>query len=187
MSIREKIVDYEEKKEDIEHWFMLKGEFRYERIIKFMLGKSIPCTWENVTNYIKYDKRILINSFKYIVFLEEFYKSMISKNKKYDEERLIAMDFKVALQKYLSIGEKAKYDEMNLKVLKEKMDLINDFRNSVAHNKILLDRTFFGNDLEESLNIIIEILPKSYRSGFKKDINNCNRGMTDGLWHIILK
>lgn len=34
---------------------------------------------ENITNYMKYDKRILYNSFKYIVVLEELFKSMIAK------------------------------------------------------------------------------------------------------------
>ena len=82
MFLEEMVVDYTENKEDIKHWTTLKGEYRYERIINFMKKNNIPCTWKNVTNYVKYDKRLLINIFKYIVFIEEFYKSMIYKNKK---------------------------------------------------------------------------------------------------------
>ena len=66
MSIENQIVDYKDNIEDIEHWVTLKGEFRYETIIAFLKEKGIECTWKNVTNYIKYDKRILVNSFKYL-------------------------------------------------------------------------------------------------------------------------
>ena len=74
MKLENEIIDYDENKKDILHWTKLKGEYRYFSIIEFLKGKNIKCTWNNVTNYIKYDKRILINSFKYIVFIEKLYK-----------------------------------------------------------------------------------------------------------------
>ena len=59
---------------------------------------------------MKYDKRILYNSFKYIVVLEELFKSMIAKNSLYREEDLLTMDFKTALEKLLSLNKKVEFD-----------------------------------------------------------------------------
>ena len=87
--LEEKIIDYKEHEEEILHWVNLKGEYRYLTIIEFLKKKNIECTWNNVTYYIKYDKRILINSFKYIVFLEELYKSFIKKHKTINQGNLI--------------------------------------------------------------------------------------------------
>lgn len=67
---------------------------------------------ENITNYMKYDKRILYNSFKYIVVLEELFKSMIAKNSLYREEDLLTMDFKTALEKLLSLNKKLSLMEL---------------------------------------------------------------------------
>lgn len=91
--LEEKIIDYKEYVQEILHWVNLKGEYRYLTIIEFLKKKNIECTWNNVTYYIKYDKRILINSFKYIVFLEELYKSFIKKHKIINQGNLLRFEF----------------------------------------------------------------------------------------------
>ena len=186
MLLEDTIIDYKENKDDIEHWTLLKGDYRYERIISFMNNKNIPCTWKNVTNYIKYDKRILINSFKYLVFLEEFYKSVISRKTKRKVKDIIFMDFRNALDEYLSLEDKLNFDEMDLSILDKEKETVIQFRNSICHNKILLDRKYNNKDLEETLNIVIKILPKTYRDGFIKDINECAKRLVEKLYHIEL-
>lgn len=184
MSLKDKIIDYEKHKEDIEHWALLKGEYRYEKIITFLGSQHIPCNWKNVTNYIKYDKRILINALKYLVFLEELYKSFIAKygnNKNYQ-----GMYFQKAYYNYLLLGEVANFDGIDLNTMKEYKDSICLFRNNVVHNKVLLGRKFTGCSLEEVLQKIVLILPLSYRDGFVKDINGCSRRLTEDYWHIDL-
>ena len=84
-----------------------------------MKSNKIPLEWKNITNYMKYDKRILYNSFKYIVVLEELFKSMIAKNSLYREEDLLTMDFKTALEKLLSLNKKVEFDGIDYDLLKK--------------------------------------------------------------------
>lgn len=184
MSLENKIVDYQTNKKDIEHWVALKGEYRYESIIAFLESKNIQCNWKNVTYYIKYDKRLLINSFKYIVFLEEMYKSLIYKFN--PKARIASMNFQNAYFEYLSLGEKAVIDDVDLNAMSEFKKSINSFRNKVVHNKILLNQQFNGVSLQEVLKQFIAILPASYKNGFIKDINSCSKGLLEKQWHIEL-
>lgn len=183
MSIEKEIIDYEKNKEDISHWVLLKGEYRYEEIIMFLRDKKIECTWKNVTYFIKYDKRLLINSFKYIVFFEELIKSLIWRKKQNGKSKIINLDFKDAISNYLAI-EGIDDEIINSKYLKENYETINIFRNSVVHNKVLLGHKFNGKELEDVLNIFKNILPPDYREGFSNDINKSSIGITDKLWHI---
>lgn len=186
MKLENEIIDYDESKKDILHWTKLKGEYRYFSIIEFLKGKNIKCTWNNVTNYIKYDKRILINSFKYIVFLEELYKSFIIQYSDIEQDKLLKLDFSVTLDKYLSLKDKANYDGIDLELLKKEKRTINAYRNQVVHNKIILCDKYEGKELEETLKIFIRILPISYRNGFIEDINKCSKNLVETLWHIEL-
>ena len=185
--LKNEIIDYKQHEKEICHWVNLKGEYRYQAIIDFLKKKNIICSWNSVTYYIKYDKRILINSFKYIVFLEELYKSFIKQNKDVKQSKLLRYEFRKALDEYLSIGDKANYDDIDLKLLIAEKNTINLFRNNVVHNKILLTHLYNGKTLEEVLNIFVKILPKSYRAGYVKDMNSCSIGITDKSWHIEIK
>ena len=184
MSLENKIIDYQTNKKDIEHWVALKGEYRYEAIIDFLVSKNIECNWMNVTYYIKYDKRILINSFKYIVFLEEMYKSFISKcNLK---AKVSGMNFQNAYYEFVLLGDKACFDGVDINKMAEYKKSINAFRNKVVHNNVLLNQKFNGVSLEEVLKQFSEILPMSYRAGFIRDINSCSKGLLEEYWHIEL-
>lgn len=184
MSLKDKIVDYETNEKDIEHWVTLKGEYRYLSIISFLESHNIERNWKNITCYIKYDKRILINSFKYIVFLEEMYKSFISK---YNPENKISnLNFQNAYHLYLSLGKKAAFDGVDLSSMEQYKKAINSFRNKVVHNNVLLNQKFNGLALEEVLKHFIDILPISYRNGFIGDINSCSKGLLEDCWHIEL-
>lgn len=184
MSLQDKIVDYEINQKDIEHWVALKGEYRYLSIISFLESHNIECNWKNVTYYIKYDKRILINSFKYIVFLEEMYKSFISKFS--PNNKITNMNFQSAYCGYLSLGKKAFFDGVDLNAMQVYKKYINSFRNKVVHNNVLLNQKFNGVSLTEVLKQFIQILPKSYRNGFISDINSCSKGLLEDYWHIKL-
>ena len=187
MALKDLITDYEENKDDIIKWTNLKGEYRYKKLIEFLKSNKIPLEWKNITNYMKYDKRILYNSFKYIVVLEELFKSMIAKNSLYREEDLLTMDFKTALEKLLSLNKKVEFDGIDYDLLKKEKGAINSFRNAVAHNKMLLNRKYRGPEeynnhipgktLVEVLDIYKRIIPESYRTGFCNDIYNSKNGL----------
>ena len=180
MALKDLIVDYDENEQDINKWTTLKGTYRYIKMIKFMKKNKLSLDWQNLTNYMKYDKRILYNSFKYIVVLEELFKSLIAKNSSYKEENLLTMDFKTALSKLLSLNKKTEFDGINFDFLKKEQGAINSFRNAVAHNKMLLDGKYIGpeefkkhipgKNLQEILEIYKQIIPEPYRKGFISDI-----------------
>lgn len=187
MSIENQINDYSKNKDIIDHWLTLKGEYRYKIIINFLKENSIECTWNNITHYIKYDKRLLINLFKYIVFLEELFKSFISQYKQINPNKILSYSFKKSLIEFLLLKENNKYDDMDLALLDNEKNSIIELRNSIVHNKILLNRKFNNKNLKEMINIFIKILPKSYRNGFIKDINNCSKNLNENLWYIKLE
>ena len=180
MALKDLIADYDENEQDIIKWTTLKGSYRYIKMIKFMKKNKLSLDWQNVTNYMKYDKRILYNSFKYIVVLEELFKSLIAKNSTYKEEELLTMDFKAALSKLLSLNKIIEFDGINFDIMKKEQGAINSFRNAVAHNKMLLERKYIGSEefkknipgknLQEILEIYKQIIPKSYRKGFISDM-----------------
>lgn len=180
MALKDLIADYDENEQDIIKWTTLKGSYRYIKMIKFMKKNKLSLDWQNVTNYMKYDKRILYNSFKYIVVLEELFKSLIAKNSTYKEEELLTMDFKAALSKLLSLNKIIEFDGINFDIMKKEQGAINSFRNAVAHNKMLLERKYIGSEefkknipgknLQEILEIYKQIIPESYRKGFISDM-----------------
>lgn len=180
MALKDLIADYDENEQDIIKWTTLKESYRYIKMIKFMKKNKLSLDWQNVTNYMKYDKRILYNSFKYIVVLEELFKSLIAKNSTYKEEELLTMDFKAALSKLLSLNKIIEFDGINFDIMKKEQGAINSFRNAVAHNKMLLERKYIGSEefkknipgknLQEILEIYKQIIPESYRKGFISDM-----------------
>lgn len=180
------ITDYDQNVEDIQHWVMLKGEYRYKKIIDFMTENSISCDWKTITNYIKYDKRILINSFKYLAFLDELFKSFIIKYKvdNSSDKKILDLDFNCLLCKYYSLGSKAVYEEIDVELLDRKQKTINEFRNQVVHNKIILGKNYGGESIAKTLSIFVNILPKTYRHGFITDIQKCSKGLVENTWHI---
>lgn len=154
-------------------------------MIKYMKSQDIILSWSNITNYMKYDKRLLYNSFKYIVILEEFFKSMLANNSEYEEQDLLTMEFSTALKKLVSLNKKIEFADIDFELLKKEKGAIISFRNAVVHNKMLLDRKFRGSDefqkkipgktLKEILDIYEHILPNDYKLGFTSDIFNCSK------------
>lgn len=186
MSLENKIIDYNIHKEDILHWVNLKGEYRYENIIDFLEKNNIECTWKHVSDYIKYDKRILINCFKYFTFLEEFYRSYVIQYHIIDKDNLKNYYFSTAIDNYLQIKENKAYEDIDLALLEKEKKTIIDLRNTVVHNNILLINKYNEKSLKEALVILVNILPKSYRKGYISDINKCKRNLAVDQWFINL-
>ena len=92
----------------------------------------------------------------------------------------------MTLDKYLSLKDKANYDDIDLELLKKEKRTINAYRNQVVHNKIILCDKYEGKTLEETLKMFIRILPISYKNGFIEDINKCYKNLVETLWHIEL-
>ena len=61
MVLKDLIVDYDENEQDIIKLTTLKGTYRYIKMIKFMKKNKLSLDWQNVTNYMKYDKSVNVN------------------------------------------------------------------------------------------------------------------------------
>ncbi len=186
MSLEKEIIDYKENLEDIQHWVTLKGEIRYEKVIEFLKSNNIACTWKNLSSYMRYDKRILFNVFKYIVVLEEMYKAFVARYKEKTKTNVWNSTFAIAYSEFLKLQKDNKYGNISIQTMKKEQKSINCFRNCVVHNKILLNRKFEKKTLEEILNIFVSILPQEYRQGFVSDINGCANGLVEDSWHITI-
>lgn len=176
MSLENEIIDYKENEEDIKYWTQLKGAYRYEKMISFMKSNNLSLDWKNITNYMRYDKRLLFNSFKYVVVVEEMVKSLLYSHERCESDKLLKMEFSTAVTRLNDLNEVITFEGVDFGVLKEEYSAIIDFRNSVVHNKMLLGRDFRWRNsgpkrsLNETLNFFKNIVPNSYREGFVKDI-----------------
>ena len=157
MSLERKIIDYNQNKDDILHWVNLKGEYRYLEIIQFLSEQNIEPTWANVTRYIKYDKRILINAFKYIIFLEELYKSFIMKYKEFNQGDLLRFEFKRSLDEISKEISEEKEDKIELsrEILdKESMKKLEEEKNKLSDptDDLMkdLDKSFYTKSMDLS-------------------------------------
>lgn len=46
--IRDKILDYDECKGDVERWLRLRGEEKYSQFAKMLENEGIDITWKNI-------------------------------------------------------------------------------------------------------------------------------------------
>ena len=56
MEIRKLIVDYEEDKQEIEKWLIVKGERKYLEFVKILQERNIEVSWKNISKYIDMTK-----------------------------------------------------------------------------------------------------------------------------------
>lgn len=91
---KEEIIDYNEHSLEIERWVELKGEQKYLEFIKLLKDNRINVKWDVLKDTYRYDKRLLINIFKYLSFYEEFLRAQLwnsdSKNSYKSLEKLFS-------------------------------------------------------------------------------------------------
>lgn len=186
MSLTKKIIDYKEHKNDVNHWIRLKGEYRYEAMIR-LFGDSIKCTWENLTDAIKYDRRIQHNCFKYYILLEDVFRAALNRKgllkiggDTFDGFRSIINDYVIKCNDDFIEG-------MSYETIKENINVVIEFRNSIMHNDILLGNTFDDKTLKESIEILYKVLPKDYKPGFMRDINGSKNKLSPELDDLFIE
>lgn len=177
MSAREKIIDYNEHSEEIEKWLALKGETKYLRFAELLNENGIPVKWEILKDTYRYDKRLLVNVFKYLSFFEEFLRAQIWNINKTEYEKIEQSFLCEAIDKVLTIKDKIDYKGFSTATLEQSKDKINLLRNCVAHNKIILETEKDGAHIKDILNAFKNCLPESYQQNFVAAINNCTCGL----------
>ena len=177
MSARKKIIDYNENSEEIEKWLALKGETKYLRFADLLTKNDIPVKWQTLKDTYRYDKRLLVNVFKYLSFFEEFLRAQIWNINKPSYKKVEKSFLSEVIDEILAIKDKIDYRCFSIAALEQNNDKINYLRNRVAHNKIILESEKDGANIKEILNVFKNCLPESYQQGFVADINKCVLGL----------
>lgn len=173
MSIELKIIDYNFYKQDIDHWIELKGETKYLEFVKIMEENHIEITWETLKDTYRYDKRLLVNCFKYLSFYEEFLRAQVWNISQENYKNLESKCIIKVIEEVIHLEDKIRYKDFNLQVLKESKNYINYLRNRVMHNKIVLSSVKNKKNIKELLVVFKNCLPETYKNGFVSDINKC--------------
>lgn len=174
--IRERIVDYPAYEEEIEKWLRVKGDEKYSQFADMLEKKNIEVTWSRISDLYRYDKRLLINNFRYVSFFEEYLRAILMNNSddclsKYDdlEERY----FPELMQKVAELNKEILCRYFDNTDLSDKVGPMRELRNRISHNKIMLHQY----DLKETMRLFYRLLPQDYREGYRKDINKCVCGL----------
>ena len=177
MLIENRIIDYAINKNAIDKWLAIKGEQKYLQFVDILEKKGVPCTWNNLDNLCRYDKRLLINVFKYMSFFEDYVRALVW--------NVLGINYKKLEKAYLletinmleKNKEKFLYLDGSIKIIIDNKDYINELRNHISHNKIMLLCNKDGKELNELLYLFKEALLEVYQEGFTKDINSCANGL----------
>lgn len=177
MSAKEKIIDYTLHSAEIEKWLALKGETKYLRFAELLTKNGISVKWQTLKDTYRYDKRLLVNVFKYLSFFEEFLRAQIWNINKATYKKVEKSSLSDVIDKILPIKDKIDYSGFSITALEQNKDKINCLRNRVAHNKIILESEKDGAKIKEILSAFKICLPESYQQGFASDINKCVGGL----------
>lgn len=177
MSVKEEIIDYLVHSEEIEKWLALKGETKYMRFASILITNGVAVEWNVLKDTYRYDKRLLVNIFKYLSFFEEFLRAQIWNISPIGYRKLEEASLMDIMNTVIELKNSVNYIGFSVGVLESNKDYINCLRNRVSHNKIILDSVKNGKTLKDLLLAFKEILPESYRCGFTNDINNCKKNL----------
>lgn len=180
---KEFVSDYEENKEDIEKWFSIKCPEKYRRFAELLESNGEDPTWKRIVDLYKYDKRLIVNCFKYLSFLEEHLRAIVVRHEnkenayeKWQKETMWELEMK--LQKMYRNG--FHFDNPNLE---KDIDNVRELRNAVSHNRILLEEP-----LSEYIGSLIRMLPETYREKCRRDLVGCSKGLiVSGYWYPLKK
>lgn len=172
MKIESEIIDYEKNKNDIDKWLNVKGEIKYLEFVKILKINNIDCTWKNVSNLYRYDKRLQINLFKYMSFFEEYIRAKLWNNENFKKYRELNRKYMGELIGYLCENEELLQNYFN-NINKKQLDNIREIRNTISHNDIILKCHNGKKDYKHLIKDIYFALPQEYKENFKNDIIKC--------------
>ena len=183
----EEIIDYQEQKQEIDKWISLKGEKKYLEFIKVLKNQGLEITWKKLDDTFRYDKRLLINPFKYLSFFEDYLRAIVWN---YSDKTYLKIERSYlgeVIDEVLNIADSLNIKSFDINKLKENKSYINELRNRVSHNKIIITSGIDGKDYKEMINAFKEALPVDYQAGFIKGINNCSKELLiDNSLAIVL-
>jgi len=198
-----------EDKQHAERYMFYKGIEKHILIKELLLSfeRETSLSYIEIASTYRYDKRIRKELFKYISFIEEFYRSAIQDNfdsikgmqtsglkkliKKHDDDVNRALeclgfdDLLIQMRRLPDVLAK-KYIFGSPKNLVQNFKAIRELRNAVMHNKFLLLMTYeecfingrSGTNLKANIINLANHLPTNIRNQLVEDINACKKKST---------
>ena len=173
MSYKDEIIDYNLHQEEIDKWISLKGEQKYMRFVALLKQNNVDVKWNVLKDIYRYDKRLLVNLFKYLTFFEEFLRAQIWNVSRESYETLEQAYLPQIIDHLISLKNDICCKEFSVNNLSTNKNYIVELRNRVSHNKIILESTKNGCNINQMLVACKNTLPLTYQNGFVKDINAC--------------
>lgn len=207
MDVKDFFINLEIKKDDIEkakYYIKAKGLFYHLQIKKklFAWTEGDTIKYSQIVSYYRYDKRIRMVLYKYIAYIEEYYRATIL-DAYYENttQNFWISDITVKLNEdfplnvileSLSFNDLIKQiKKMPLKIQQEcnlidknytNVSALKTLRNAVMHNKFLLMYRNFGSccfdnkkssSLSSNILNLISFLPHEVGQKCREDINKC--------------
>lgn len=173
MPYKDEIIDYNLHQEEIDKWIMLKGEQKYMRFVTLLKQNNVDVKWNMLRDTYRYDKRLLVNLFKYLSFFEEFLRAQIWNASSKQYINVEKMGLKKIIDTTIELKDNIYYKNFSFDNLNTNKELLIELRNRVSHNKIILESTKNGCNINQLLVAFKNTLPLTYQNGFVKDINAC--------------
>lgn len=186
--LQDLIIDYNHHVADIQTRVSEKGEERYRTLINFMKQNNLPCDWQTITNYMRYDIRLERNLNTYIGVLENALRSFLSKYQEKNTSKINKLEFNDLLHRYYVVRKEKNIDEhenIDAELIHQEQKSINALRNQASHHKTIIScGNYEGKRLEEILTIFIKILPSSRKQSYIDEITKCKENYKEESWHI---
>lgn len=163
--LKDRIIDYDANKEEADRWLNLKGIAKYEQFADILDENNIEITWKNIDDLVRYDKRLLINIFKYLSFCEDYLRALIWNINKASYNKLERGYLNDVIEEVLE-NESLLTTKIDFDSLKSGRDAINSLRNRVSHNKIMLNFNSNSLDLKASINSFEKFITKRLSKWF---------------------
>ena len=186
MSAKEEIIDYNSYANEIEHWLTLKGKTKYMRFAGLLKAKGVAVEWNVLKDTYRYDKRLIVNIFKYLSFFEEFLRAQIWNVSQTSYEKLEGEFLSKVIDEVVRLKKQIHYNSFSIELLVKNKEFINHLRNCVSHNKIILETQKDKCDIKDILVAFMETLPADYRRGFSLSINSCAKELNIPL-NLVIK
>lgn len=170
MQIRERIIDYSENEVLAEKWLRVKGEEKYNQFANILDEKGIDIEWETLNDLYRYDKRLLFKNFKYLSFFEEYIRAIIVNNSQGGLEKYNKLQGDCLLQimrQLVKLDRNVLEDYFRDVDDIKRMFVLNDLRNQICHNKIILQL----DDPQNIMETFYSVLPDDYCENYKSKIN----------------
>ncbi len=177
MSYKDEITDYNTYGQDIDKWIILKGEKKYMQFVKLLKQNNIDVKWNTLKDTYRYDKRLLVNLFKYLSFFEEFLRAQIWNASSKAYGKVENMGLRKIIDTTIELKSKINYPNFSLDNLIKNKELLIELRNRVSHNKIILTSTKNDSNINQIIVAFKNTLPINYQEGFVKDIDSCKKNL----------